>query len=216
MRKYAIVCGSRSGSTYLCNLLNNTKRCGQPQEFFNHDMVPYFLKHLSLEQGCGYSLYKDRLIKKFSTENQVFGIKIVGLKQWREVCRSKMNFTHWIHLSRKDQILQAISRYRAFKTNGWHRNTNPPEYSFEGIKWCLEEIKDENFRFDNILHEKNKLEISYEDDLCVAPEQTVISILEFMNITVEELPYIKSFKKETDEINLVWKEKFLMELNEKT
>lgn len=198
MKKFAIVCGSRSGSTYLSDLLTSTNRCGKPQEFCNPDM--------------NFGNNRHEWIKKYKTENDVFGIKVVGIRQWaRFRIHSELTVDHCIYLYREDSILQAISRYIAFTTNGWHRKTERPEFSYEGIKWCLAEIEEENKFFSKMADSLNWMQISYEKDLIEYPEQTIISILNYLNINLEELPSLKvreSYKKGNNED---WKRKFYEE-----
>jgi len=194
MKKFAIICGSRTGSTYLCDMLSSTNRCGFPKEFFNKSMK--------------FGDNKHEWIRKFQTENSVFGVKIVGFDQLRAFFDSNMQVNYLIWLYREDSILQAISRYIAYKTNGWHKKRERPEYSYEGIKWCLEEVEKENQFFEEYFEDKNHLKLSYEIDICDGIGQSVVSILQYMNITTEELPRIKSVRKTTEEGNNEWKVRF--------
>ena len=86
MKKYAILCGSRTGSSYLCNLLRSTNRCGKPSEFFNLEL--------------DFPSCKHKLIKKYKTENEVFGVKIVGMERGRSAAKYKaisvINNNHYI------------------------------------------------------------------------------------------------------------------------
>lgn len=194
MKKYAIVCGSRTGSTYLCDLLKSTNRCGLPEEFYNKDM--------------GFPQDKHKWIKKYTSANDVFGVKIVGLNQLKAFFDSELKIDYYLWLYREDSVLQAISRYIAFSTNGWHKQKPLPEYSYDGIKWCLDEIESENIYFEDFFEDKNYLKLNYEIDLCQNPEQTIVASLSFMDINVEELPRIKSVRKLTHEVNQQWKNRF--------
>ncbi len=194
MKKYAIVCGSRTGSTYLCNLLTGTNRCGYPQEYFNKDLKFPYDKH--------------ELIKKYKTENDVWGVKVVGFDQINSFYQSNIQISHWIWLYREDKVLQAISRYRAFATNGWHRLTPTPEYSFKDIKWCLDEIEREEEFFADFFENKDYLKLQYEIDICENSEQTVISTLHYLHIKTDDLPRIVSVRNNTELINYEWKIKF--------
>lgn len=194
MKKYGILCGSRSGSTYLCDLLLSTNRCGKPQEFFN--------------KSLNFTTNKHQLLHSYKTANDVFGAKIVGMPQLNDFGHSGISLTHWIWLYREDSVLQAISRYIAFTTNGWHKQTELPEYSYDGIAWCLDEVNKENEYFGRLFTQIPHLKLSYETDICDNPEQTIISILHYLNITTEELPKIKSVHKLTDHVNYTWKSRF--------
>ncbi len=194
MKKFAIVCGSRTGSTYLCDVLTSTNRCGFPQEFFNKSMK--------------FGDNKHEWIRKFQTNNSVFGVKVVGFDQLQEFFDSGLQIDYLIWLHREDSVLQAISRYIAYMTNGWHQTKERPQYSYEGIKWCLDEIEKENEFLDLYFEDRPHLKLSYEVDICESAEQTVISVLQYMNISTEELPRIKSVRKSTEEGNNEWKVRF--------
>lgn len=198
-KKYAIRCGSRTGSTLLCELLRSTNRCGNPQEFANPDMVSIYLEQLGLPTTASWQEYRNKLFNKMSTENEVFGIKVVGTTtQATNFEAMDINPTHWIRLHREDKVLQAVSRYKAWKTSIWHRDhvTIVPTvpYDFDKIDWCLKEIIQEEEHFDDFFADKDHISISYELDLVEDPEQTVVAILTHMGISIEEVPDLKSSK----------------------
>jgi len=185
--KYAIVCGSRSGSTFLCDLLRSTIRAGNPQEFFNLDLRDGFA-----EMGTGKG-YVDGVINGTKTENEVFGAKIVGFDQWNAAANSPLQFTDFIWLDRGNKVAQAISRFKSWKTNTWH--TNKPldvKYSFKDIKWCYDEIKKEDKFYQEFFSKNNHLKVSYEQDLISNKDQTVKCILNHLNVNSNELPKLES------------------------
>ena len=207
----------------MCDLLSSTNRCGRPKEYFNPSLLVSYKREL-----CGKapinSLYEFRkqIVQKTKTENDVAGIKVVGVdNHWNAFSRSGFDPQYWIRLYRQDTIMQAISRYKAWKTNEWvvrkgkTKNSKNIKYDREGVKWCLTEILKEEKVLDNFFaSDKKHITIEYEKDLCNNPLQTVCSILEFMNINTEDLPEIKStntiIRTEKDE---QWKVKFLKEKN---
>lgn len=195
MKKYAIVCSSRTGSSYLCKLLSATNRCGYPQEFFNPEM--------------GFSPCKHELMRNFLTNNNVFGVKIVGIDQWKIFRTKNIQINYWIYLTRKDEVLQAISRYIAFTTNNWESNKkNIPEYSYEDINWCFHEVRKEKRFFDNIFADKSHIKLEYETDIEDNTAQTIISLLDNMNISIEEIPELPLTKKPHYAILKEWRDKF--------
>lgn len=184
--KYAVVCGSRCGSTFLCDLLKSTNRAGDPQEFFNDDIKPKFEKFN--KKG-----YVDGIINNTKTENDVFGVKIVGFDQWENFKKSPLQITHYIWLYRENKVAQAVSRYKSWKTNRWH--TDKPidvEYSYEDILWCYEEILKEEKFFQNFFKDKDHIKVSYEKDLLANKDQTIRCILHHLTINNDELPELKS------------------------
>lgn len=196
-KKYAIRCGSRTGSTLLCELLRSTNRCGFPREYANPELVNSYMQEVGLPQTASLQEYRNKLFNKRSTENEVFGIKVVGLiAQTRIFNQMEINPTHWIRIHREDKVLQAVSRYKAWKTNIWHRGakTNAPlvPYSFSDIDWCLKEIIEEEAHFDDFFADKDHISISYEYDLVEEPEQTAVACLIHMGISIDELPEFKT------------------------
>lgn len=184
--KYAIVCGSRTGSTLLCDLLKSTNRAGDPHEFFNKDIRPNFEKFN--KKG-----YVDGIINNTKTENDVFGVKIVGMDQWQAFQKSPLQITHYIWLYRENRVAQAISRYKSWKLNKWH--TNKPlevSYSFEDIEWCYGEILKEEIFYSNFFKNKHHIKISYEKDLLASKDQTIRCILNHLGVNSNELPELKS------------------------
>lgn len=184
--KYAIVCSSRSGSTLLCDLLTSTNRAGDPQEFFNKDIRPRFEKYN--KKG-----YVDGIINHTKTENDVFGVKIVGKDQWEAFEKSPLQITHYIWLYRENKIAQAISRFKSWKVNKWHTN-KPIEvaYCFDNIKWCYEEILEEDKFYREFFKDRKHIKISYEKDLLTNRDQTIRCILNHLNVNSNELPTLKS------------------------
>lgn len=214
--KYVIRCGSRTGSTVLCELLSGTNRCGNPQEYFNPSLIESYRRQLGVPIDAGFEEYKRVLLNKTATENRVFGTKIVGVgKQWTNYLDHNILPTHWIRIEREDKVLQAISRYKAWTTGKWSFKTGqkPPtevDYSFFDIKWCLQEIEKEESEFDLFFQDKDHLRIKYEVDILENPEQTVVAILSYLNISIDDLPIVepKSIIIR-DEQSYVWKDRFL-------
>jgi LPS sulfotransferase NodH len=58
--RYSIISTPRSGTTYLCSLLQKTGRMGNPEEYFNDDLIPTYQEKLKLE-GNPQS-YLDKII----------------------------------------------------------------------------------------------------------------------------------------------------------
>jgi len=217
-KKYAIRCGSRTGSTLLCELLRSTNRCGQPQEYANPELVSDYVREVGLDQSAGIAEYRNKLFNKKSTENEVFGIKVVGTTAQTDIFNEMdIKPTHWIRLHREDKILQAISRFKAWKTNIWHRGTKTKvplvTYSFNDIDWCLREIEKEEAYFDEFFKDKDHISISYELDLLEEPEQTATACLVHMGISIDELPEFKPVGEiHRDEVSYEMRERYLKDV----
>lgn len=209
MKKYSILCGSRTGSTFLCDLLKSTNRAGDPQEFFNKDVRPHFEKFN--KKG-----YVDGIINNTKTENDVFGVKIVGKDQWEAYRQSPLKITHYIWLYREDKVAQAVSRYKSWKTNKWH--TNKPintNYSFEDLKWCYDDILKEEEFYADFFKDKKHIKISYEKDLLANKDQTIRCILNHLDVNNNELPELKSSRTKISNYDSKMMElKFIKQLRE--
>ena len=203
--KYAIICSPRTGSTYLCSLLQDTKRAGNPDEFFNKTID---------NRNCNIysSNYKDCIIQTTKTKNEVFGAKVVDLNQFNNMKESGINFDSYIWLRREDKILQAISRYKAWWTGDWinrHKIGDVP-YSQKDIKWCYDDLLKEEKFYSGFFNIINHIELWYNEDLCQAPQQTVIAVLDFIGVDTTNLPPMKAVHEIfRNEESYEWKDKFL-------
>lgn len=199
MKKYVIYCGSRSGSSYLCELLRSTKRLGKPAEYFNDALIDGYRKCFGMPDDVSHRDYALSIIKNAITDNEIFGVKVVGHRAQMDAFRkSKIQPTHYIWLRREDVLLQAISRYKAWMNNKWDSSEESKKtnlhvvYDFKNIDWCVKEIEEENAFFERFFKDKEALEIWYEGDLCESPDQTVISILSYFGVSTEDLPFLSS------------------------
>ena len=118
---YAILTTPRSGSTYLCHLLDSTNIAGHPSEHLR-----LAAQELSLHCNFDYLKLLDSLMQCRTTDNGVFGTKIISHFLF-ELQRSKPNFTQlfksidkFVLLIRKDKVAQAVSLILAQKTEVWH------------------------------------------------------------------------------------------------
>ena len=122
---YAILTTPRSGSTYLCELLNSTKIAGNPREHLR-----LAVQELSLYCNFNYLNLLNNLMTYRVSANGVFGTKLIShflfeLKQteldFNQIFQSVDKF---ILLVRKDKVAQAVSLLIAQKTEIWHLHNN--------------------------------------------------------------------------------------------
>ncbi len=219
-KHYAIITGSRSGSTHLCDLINSTNRLGRPDEYFNSDMRPYYEAHVFPQTKQSYI---DKITWFTKKDNFVVGVKLNHINHiysaYEEGYLDKVGY--WIWLRRSDKILQAISRYRAWTTGAWDWTLNKSEfpatleYSSDKIKNALASIIEEEKWMELFLRDKKVMEIYYESDIVNTADQTIHAMLEFMDVPTNDLPPLVSAQKVMrDEINLAWKERFENETKE--
>lgn len=202
---YAILTTPRSGSTYLCDLLDSTKIAGHPREDLR-----LAAQELSLHCNFDYLKLLDSLRQCRTTDNGVFGTKLISHFLF-ELQQSKPDFPQifksidkFILLIREDKVAQAVSLVLAQKTEVWHLygSANNLDYrsqldNIEIDRALLDDVE-QKYHFINRQEDRlrrilannqiNPLEIIYEDILEDAPSQ-VNRILDFIGI-VKPDPYI--------------------------
>jgi len=196
---YGIITGSRTGSSHFCELLESTNRLGSPNEYFNPDMRIYYEDYFEKTNQS----YLDKVIWSSKKENFVVGTKFNDVTHvhsaWKEGMLDKI--THWIWLKRRNKVAQAVSRYIAWKSDVWDYSEmykfKPKSipYSQEDINFLISEIEKEEMWIELFLKDKKFMKITYETDVCECPEQTVTSVLNFLDITTKDLPALKSSQK---------------------
>jgi LPS sulfotransferase NodH len=158
---YAVIFSVRCGSTLLCEDLT-TAGLGWPCEFFQHSHgFPQgeFLGYTAVDL-CDY-------LKKITNDapNRLFGFKVNWYQAYtlqtalRQVYGTETDLLlsslfpglRVIYAVRRDKVLQAISAWRAERTNVWHRRVdetaetgggtkNLPAYDFEYIRLKFNQI----------------------------------------------------------------------------
>lgn len=223
--KYGILAGTRSGSSYLCELLTSTGRAGYPTEYLNPDEEHYFKTYFNYKND---RTLINHIIGKAQTDNEVFGGKFIVDTKNKERNHlyqliyngyNDLSDWKWIHLQRENIILQAISRYKANITKQWEYSNKEKikiEYNYDKITSYLEDIKNEQLYIKNFLKDRNHLLINYESDLLEEPEQTITSILNFLDVGIDEIPELKStLTIQRDEQSLEWEKKYNNDRNKK-
>jgi LPS sulfotransferase NodH len=199
---YAIVTTPRSGSTYLCDLLNSTAIAGHPSEHLR-------LATQELARHCNFNYLKllDNLMECRTTSNGVFGTKLISHFLF-ELQQTKPDFQQvfqsieqFILLIRKDKLAQAISLVLAQKTEVWHLHSDARKASYQSqlenieinddllndVDQKIRVIEQQEDRLKKILanHQIQPLVIVYEDILDNAPAQ-INRILDFLKIPQPE------------------------------
>ena len=202
---YAILTTPRSGSSYLCDLLDSTNIAGHPSEHLR-------LAAQELARYCNFNYLSllDNLKQYRTTHNRVFGTKIIShflfeLKQskpdFRQIFRSIDKF---ILLVRQDKLAQAVSLEVAQQTEIWHLRDRATSIDYRSK---LENIKIDNTLLNNIEQKYDfinrqearlrkilsdnqiePLEVVYEDIL-EDPRLQIDRIIDFLGIVKPE-PYL--------------------------
>ena len=195
---YAILTTPRSGSTYLCDLLDSTTVAGHPAEHLR-------LATQELSRHCNFNYLKllDNLMEYRITNNRVFGTKLISHFLF-ELRKSKPDFEQifqsidkFILLIRQDKVAQAVSLVIAQKTEVWHLHNNSKQASYQSklanirvddnllndVEHKVRFIKQQEASLKKILAENRiqPLLVVYEDLLDDAPEQ-INRILDFLQI----------------------------------
>lgn len=144
---YAILTTPRSGSTYLCELLQSTQIAGHPSEHLR-----LAAQELALYCNFNYLTLLEHLITYRISDNGVFGTKIISHFLF-ELQKAKLDFKQifqsierFILLVRKDKLAQAVSLVVAQKTAVWHLH-----HHHQGKKDSDYQSKLENIEIDRAL-----------------------------------------------------------------
>ncbi len=132
-KSYFISAMPRTGGHLLCEALESTGIAGNPTEYFEPDYETYWCDRLGVS---GHADYFEKVLAFGSTPNGVFGSKVIWPQL--EPLKAKLGLIHgsgisdldllqrtfpdlrFIWLKRRDKVRQAISYYKAVKTDIWH------------------------------------------------------------------------------------------------
>jgi LPS sulfotransferase NodH len=203
----------RSGSWLLAEALNNTGLAGQPEEYFRPDFTLLWSDRWKLPKGASYRRYIEAATHFSTTPNGVFGVKLHWyqfawfLQQMRllegeddsrsdpELVAKWLPDPRYILLLRRDKQRQAISYYRAAKSQVWFvtDDSRPPpsadddeeEPDFQTIRWLEDALVEHESCWRHFFerHEIEPLEIVYED-FVAEYDKTVLAVLDWLGIAL--------------------------------
>jgi LPS sulfotransferase NodH len=226
--RYFIAITPRSGSSYLCDLMSQINRFGNPHELINQDNMPRFMKD---SPGRNPDEYIRNVLRDRQTENGVSGLKASWF-QFENFTGYMNNLRYlsefkYIYLTRGNLAAQAVSLYKATSTGVFHTDTTHPqealakldalEYDYESIKYWYDHIVAQEKGWQNYFYENRiyPLCISYEDI-----EENALKVLQRIAtyIGVEAntiyIPINNSvYKKISDIRNAQWTRRFSIELS---
>lgn len=215
-KSYIIWFTPRTGSTFLCNLLEKTGVAGIPGEYFLKEEHTSLLDHYQLQS---YHALRESLWSKGSTSNGVMGMKYsLYAASFRSICAelSKLKnivfeeFPEWelfadlfpdcrhIFLSRRNKMALVVSWWKAIQDNQWHIRKgdaqNQPagfyddKYDFNAL---LHLLKEHNLReaATQAFFSRNNIRpynLFYED-LHLSPDCEVLALLKFLDIDPEPI-----------------------------
>jgi LPS sulfotransferase NodH len=224
-RSYAICTTPRTGSNFLCELLQATGVAGRPDEYFWNPPVGH--EQWSVDEQYRYV---EQIRRAGTTPNGVFGVKLMWSYLGEVVTRlaavsgraeasppdvlaATFPNLRYIWLTRRDKLRQGISFYRALATERW-RSTDPGSradadvpFDFQAIDALIAtSIQDErSWRQFFEQHGINPLAIEYEN-LDRAPETIVRQILAFLGLKVTSvaLPTDWRHQRQADDLTEAW------------
>jgi LPS sulfotransferase NodH len=230
---YAILCTPRSGSSFLCSVLENNG-FGIPKEHLRNEL-PFLIKYSEKDNLYLKSFFETVVAK--GANQKCFGTKVIAhfLEDLIQVIgeEEQIFINYWIpkfkilYLYRADKVLQAISIYRAQQTKLWHRRNDKNSqilkqynYNFLEIdKWYQEIIQQEEKLLTRIIslqqkYDSNIISINYEQLSLDAPrivETEILPLLSQQKSLIMETDY----KQIHGEVEMNMAEKFEVDYQNK-
>lgn len=227
--KTLVICSlPRSGSNLLAEVLTSTRRCGMPLEYFNHEYEEEFRDRWDLPIAASALDYLAEALNRTTTPNGVFGLKIhwhqlstllLRLFPGRTVQESIYEISyllpdiHYVYLSRRDKLRQAVSYARALQTNTWWRIDGvrdplercvEPHYDPEQIATLLKSIKAYEVSWEKLFYQLGRapLRLVYEDLVLREAAMSIMALLDNSS-DLGEIPAPR-LRRQADGISEEW------------
>lgn len=210
-----VLCGTpRTGSTFLCTLLESTGVAGRPQSYFRQADVDTWAATWGIPRAPNGSFsfadYLRGAINAGRSDNGVFAARIMWgtmeevirnlralyadhASSDRDLLTRAFGYTRFIYVRRSDVVAQAVSRARAEQTNVWHitgdappvQPAQAPQYDFEQVHTYAREIEAHNQAWTDWFRTNGVRPHSvWYEDVAAAPVQTTQAILDFLKLDV--------------------------------
>ena len=205
-RDAVIICGTpRSGSSLLCGALRATRLCGRADEFFERQTLRENTEEWSVRNRRQY--VKQML--DTTTPNGVFSIKVhwhhmnnlrahlqPRERPWRRRQQNPFVYLaprlHFVFLSRRDKVRQAVSYQRAMITRRWHAHLGEPapddvlphQIDVATLRSVVQTLHECEGHWKDLFERVGikPLELFYEDDLEVGYERAALRVLDSAGI----------------------------------
>lgn len=219
------VCGvPRSGTWLLCGLLHSTGAAGRPHEYFWRDTER---ANRRAWRVSSFSDYLSRVLDAGTTENGVFGSKLVWgymsdfvdrLRQEagtsagtdRSLIEQFFPQPHFVWVWREDIAAQAVSWAKAIQTGHWHHwdagARSEPSFDFAEIDALAREVVEHNAAWRQWFAENGvePLSVRYED-LVAGKESVTRQVLSFVGIELSGQTTIREQTAQTrDALSADW------------
>ncbi len=220
LRGYAICTAPRSGSAYLCQLLDSTRVLGRPYEFFNPAIktLPRMADH-----PADPASQLERITTRGATPNGVYGFKLFAAQADRAA------ETHWptvlpnltfLRLIRRDTLGQALSLARAQQTGQYRWNfeiSGSAVYDREKIQSLLARVVQAQARWELYFARigLQPLSLVYED-VVERPQAAVDAIAALVKVEGAVCDFSRvEIKVQRDAVSAEWRERFLAEATDR-
>jgi LPS sulfotransferase NodH len=229
---YLICATNRSGSSLLCEALKNTGIAGRPEEYFWRDDEPFWSERWSVST---YADYLNKAIEEGTTPNGVFGAKVMWgyfddfltklrrIPEYEELAvpdlmRTVFPNPHYIWMTRRDKVRQAVSFWKAIETGIWACTGDEPPtpakepvFDFEPIDYLVQEIVTHEAAWQQYFSEcgVTPFTVVYEE-LVLAYEETARQTLQYLSIPIpENLVFAeRQLKKQADALSEEWVQRY--------
>ncbi|WP_181166006.1 MULTISPECIES: Stf0 family sulfotransferase [unclassified Mesorhizobium] len=218
IRGYSICTSPRSGSNFLCQHLSSTGVLGHPLEYFNWRGRRFFNDPTFPECIVGQV---EKILTMGATPNRIYGLKIFAHQHdWisREIdWINALPNLHFVYLSRRDLLGQAVSWARAIQT-GQYRSSQPANqpavFDAELIRRQLDVLVRERARWEMFYARTGIEPLRLEYELVVAnPQDAVRKVADMMGLQLQPNQDFSKvvIQKQRDSINLEWAHRFKLE-----
>jgi len=216
-RTIVIASEERTGSEWLCQMMQMTGRLGRPSEYLNATWIRRFIHDYPEDVASQIAIAR----RVGTTPNGCLSIK---LHSWHfDKLKREVNFVDcfprpvFVRLSRRDLLGQAISLVRARQTQAFHkhiRQNQPAQYDAAALQAAMVEIATNRARWD-IFFARNDLRplaIEYEE-LSRRPRRLLRKIAK---VAGEALPFgpmsfTRGLSVQRDGATEQWRAKFISE-----
>jgi len=232
-----LVCGTpRSGSTFFSAALLKTGVAGNPDEYFDRqhfsfwcvqwdvssiaEYLPRALQEATTPNGvCGITLHWDGFLDHFVPQlEQLPEYRDRGLSG-PELLAEVFPNLHYIWLTRRNKVRQAVSLWKATQTGQWVGSQQPeagatPAYDYEEIDHRMQFLTkaEANWQDYFTTAQVSPLTILYED-FVINYDETVRCVFRYLGLDEHSKDTWKKPRmiKQADDLSEQWVEKFYTE-----
>ncbi len=214
--KIIILFQSRTGTTWLCELMKKTGVLGLPRESLHANSI---ISEYEEGNYQNFNQYMQESVKKHSTDNGVYAAKsgFFSLAPMFILGEFPNNIRDWkiIFVKRRNVLEQAISIHKLNlnrQSASWVESTRDikdEDYSFEEISKQIRNVHQANHVIETLIstYGANAMNIFYED-MSHDPEKTIKDIGDFVGVKLGPIDIETRFKIQRNELTEIWKKRW--------